>query len=382
MQAEASQLADGVHVASGFGLKVFVNRGHLVVHEGVGKRRQTRYFNRATSGLKRLVVVGRTGFITLDALQWLKGIDAAFVQIGPDGELVAMSGAERFHNTRLRRAQVLAAETNIGIEAMRELLVAKLERQIEIASRISENAARGPLFGQAPTAPVPVVIARQLEALRQGKTLDDLRAREAVAGRWYWHAFGHVPVRFHREWAGRVPEHWRIGGPRTSALSGMKSSRKAATPLHALANYAYAILETEATIVLQAFGFDPSLGILHSDKRYRGSMAADLMEAGRPTADETVLELVDRSELRRGDVYETREGVCRLGPDLARGLAQQAPRMREALTPHAAQLAKTLLGEQAKPVAAPGRRRSRAEAGKGRKRGFTPRPAQASSSRA
>ena len=221
---------------------------------------------------------------------------------------------------------------------------------------------------------MPAVIARQLEALKEGETLDDLRAREAVAGRWYWHAVGHVPVRFHRRWADRgVPEHWRIGGPRTSALSGMKSSRKAATPLHALANYAYAILETEATIVLQAFGFDPSLGILHTDKRYRGSMAADLMEAGRPTADETVLELLDRRELRRGDVYETREGVCRVGPDLARELAQQGPRMREALTPHAAQLAKTLLGEQGKSLAPPARRRSRGEAGKGGKRSFTPR---------
>jgi len=369
-------------VASGYGLKVYVERGHLVVHEGVGTDRRTRRFNRATSGLKRLVVVGRTGFVTFDALQWLKGIDAAFVQIGPDGELVAMSGSERFHNTRLRRAQVLAAETHIGIEAMRELLVAKLERQIETASRISEHAASGPLFGQAPSAPVPVVIARQLEALKEGTTLDELRAREAVAGRWYWHAFGHVPVRFHRSWAGRVPEHWRIGGPRTSALSGMKSSRKAATPLHALVNYAYAILETEATIVLQAFGFDPSLGILHSDKRYRGSFAADLMEPARPAADELVLDLLATRELRRGDIYETREGVCRLGSNVARELAKQGPRMREALTSHAAQLAKTLLGEQAKPVAAPGRRRSRVEAGKGGKRSFTPRPAQAASSRA
>jgi len=372
MHSQSSQLPDGIYVASGFGLKVYVERGHLVVHEGVGRRRETRRFNRATSGLKRLVIVGRTGFVTLDTLQWLKGIDAAFVQIGPDGELVAMSAAERFHNTKLRRAQVLAAETPVGLEAMRDLLAAKLERQIEIASRISEYAVSGPLFGQAPTAPVPVVIARQLDALKEGKTLDDLRAREAVAGRWYWHALGHVPVRFHQSWSDRVPEHWRIGGPRTSALSGMKSSRKAATPLHALANYAYAILETEATILLQAFGFDPSLGILHTDKRYRGSLATDLMEAGRPAADDVVLELLEVRELRRGDVYETREGVCRLGPDLARDLAQRSPALRDALMPHAAQLAKTLLGDQAKRVAAPGRRRSRGEAGKGGKRLSTP----------
>ncbi len=373
MQAETSRLVDGIHVASGYGLKVYVERGHLVVHEGVGRRRETRRLNRATSGLKRLVVIGRTGFITLDALQWLKGIDAALVQIGPDGELVAMTAAERFHNTKLRRAQVMAAGTEVGVRSMRELLVAKLEHQLEITKRIHEHAESGPMFGHAPTAPVPVMIARQLEAIKEATTLDDLRARESVAGRWYWHGVGHVPVQFHRSWADRVPEHWRIGGRRTSALSGMKRSQKAATPLHALVNYAYAILETEATIVLQAFGFDPSLGILHTDKRYRGSLAADLMEAGRPTADEVVLELLGSRELRKGDVYETREGVCRLGPELARELAGGSQAMRDALTPHAAQLAETLLGDQVKRVVRPARGRSRGEAGRGGKRRSEPR---------
>ena len=362
-----------VVVASGYGLKVYVERGHLLVHDGVGRRRETRRFNRATSRLKRLVVIGHSGFISLEAFRWLKGIDAVLAQIGPDGELVAMTAAERFHNTKLRRAQVMAAGTEIGLRAMGELLVSKLERQVAIATGIDERSKGGPMFGHAPTAPVPVVIRRQLEAIREATTFDELRAREAVAGRWYWHALGHVPVRFHRSWAGRVPEHWRIGGPRTSALSGKKSARKAATPLHALANYDYAILETEATIVLQAFGFDASLGILHTDKRYRGSLAADLMEAGRPAADEVVLELLGSRELQRGDVYETREGVCRLGPELARELTRGSQAMRDALTPHAAQLAKTLLGEDGRRVAPPGRRRSRGEAGKGGDRDFGPR---------
>ena len=60
------------------------------------------------------------------------------------------------------------------------------------------------------------------------------------------------------------------------------------------------------------------------------------MEAGRPVADEVVLELLANRELRRGDVYETREGVCRLGPELARELAEPSRDMRDALVPHAA----------------------------------------------
>ena len=76
---------DRVYVASGYGLKLYGNRGHLVVHDGIGCQRRTARFNRATSQLRRLVVLGHTGYVTLDALRWLRDIGAAFVQIDRDG---------------------------------------------------------------------------------------------------------------------------------------------------------------------------------------------------------------------------------------------------------------------------------------------------------
>lgn len=130
-------------------------------------------------------------------------------------------------------------------------------------------------------------------------------------------------------------------------------------------NYAYAILETEATITLQAYGFDPGMGILHTDKRYRGSLAHDLMEPMRPVVDGLVLGLLADHALQRGDVYETREGVCRLGPPLARRLAGWAPSLRPALANSAHELEALLLGA---PGTRPTRRRNATTAGKGGKR--------------
>jgi CRISPR/Cas system-associated endonuclease Cas1 len=153
------------------------------------------------------------------------------------------------------------------------------------------------------------------------------------------------------------------------------SPRKAATPFHALVNYAYAILETEATITLQAHGFDPALGILHSDKRYRGSLAHDLMEPVRPVVDGMVLGLLAEHAMQRGDVYETREGVCRLGPSMARRLARWAPALRPALEDHASRLAALLLADGSVASIRPARKRSAAVAGKGRGRRGTPRVA-------
>ena len=59
-----------------------------------------------------------------------------------------------------------------------------------------------------------------------------------------------------------------------------------------------------ASVSRIAYGFDPGIGILHTDKRYRGSLAHDLMEPARPLVDGMVLDLLDGHALERADVYE------------------------------------------------------------------------------
>lgn len=272
--------------------------------------RETHRFSRAISGLERLVVVGRTGYVTLEALTWLRDVGASFAQIGADGEIVATSAAERSHKSALRRAQGRAAESAAGRDAMRTLIATKLDRQLETVRELAPQLGNLTQFGYLPRDPIPTVIQRQRDALKNARTLDAIRASESVAGRWYWHTLAHVPIAFETSWARHVPEHWHWAGTRTTVLSSYKSSRKAATPLHAMANYAYAILETEAMIVLHAYGFDPTIGILHTDKRYRGSLAHDLIEPVRPIADRLLLDVVAEHRFVRGELIETPEGAC------------------------------------------------------------------------
>ena len=59
MQDQATPPRGGVVVASGYGLKVYVERGHLAVHDGIGGDRRTRRYARVHSGVERLVVPGR-----------------------------------------------------------------------------------------------------------------------------------------------------------------------------------------------------------------------------------------------------------------------------------------------------------------------------------
>jgi CRISPR-associated endonuclease Cas1 len=344
MQPQATEAPPphGLIVAAGYGLKLHVHRGHLIVEDGVGRNRQTRRYHRATSKLKRVVVLGHDGYITLEALRWIRDIGAAFVHVDTDANLIALSARARHHESKLRRAQALAGTDVTGRIATVELLRAKLEHQAQLAERLSHLKAT---VRVKDTQPITVAAAIREAASRMHPDLSyrDLRKLESSAGRNYWQTWARVPVRFDPSWRRAIPQHWHLAGPRTSAAEDKNRARKATTPVHALLNYSYAILEAEATIAAHKLGFDPALGLMHTDQRYRSSLAADLMEPARPAADELVLNLLEHRALRRGDLTETREGVCRVGIPIARLLATHAPDLRAAVAPHAEQLARTLL---------------------------------------
>jgi CRISPR-associated endonuclease Cas1 len=322
----------GIHVATGYGIRVGVERGHLVVEDGIADERRRVRFNRATSRLKRLVVVGRSGSVSLEALRWIVDVGAVFVQIDHDSNLVTMSAPARHHEPALRRAQALAAGSEVGRQITAVLLGEKLDRQAALCERIEH------LTGAVGSAEI---IRAHRERLTADLSLDEMREAESSAGRTYWQAWAKVPVRISDEDRPHLPEHWRLAGPRTSRRDG-HWPRRATTPAHAMLNYLYAILEVEATIAAHASGLDPSLGILHADQRYRTSLAADLMEPTRPLPDGTLFSLLAGGVLSRNDVVETADGTCRLAPRLAALLALQGPSLLAATTPHASLVARLL----------------------------------------
>jgi CRISPR/Cas system-associated endonuclease Cas1 len=240
-------------VVAGYGVKIYVERGHLVVHDGIGRNRETRRFNRATSKLDRLVVIGHTGFVTLEALRWIKDVGASFVQIDADSTLVATSVSEWYSSSRrLRRAQVLAAETEVGRRQLTNLLKAKLIEQARLVNELLAYRPARKGRDRRTDDPQGAILA-QIPELERATTMNELRLAESIAGRQFWQSFANLPIRFESRWRGRVPEHWHQAGPRTSP-GDRKRAKRAQTPAHAILNYLYAILQTEATIAAQRMG--------------------------------------------------------------------------------------------------------------------------------
>jgi len=310
---------DGVLVLTGFGLRIAVDRGHLVLEDGVGKQRRSGRFPRVGGEIRRLVVVGHAGSVSLEALRWLHEIGAAFVQIGADGELIALGVTSALTDARLRRAQALAIGSDVGLSIARMLLLEKVTGQARVLDRINGHRESRQIVSDA------------IGLLGECKSVDQLRFVESRAAAAYWSAWEFLPVNFAGKDAKHVPTHWRTAGTRRSILSS--SPRKAATPVNAILNYLYTVLEAEARLAALAVGCDPALGVIHSDKPSRDSLACDLMEPVRPAVDDFVLSLIESHTFGRTDFFETREGNCRLMPELTQPLGTSALKWAHAIAP-------------------------------------------------
>lgn len=309
----------GVCVVDGYALRLAVERGRLVISDGIGPQRRKSHFARAVVGIRRLVVLGHTGFITLDALRWLADVGVGLIHLDPDGRVLASSANFGLDDPRLRRAQALAWNTPTGLAIARDLLSRKLSGQAQVARDLLGGA----------------VAVATIEKLRPKLDLvespDELMIVEAAAAAAYWEAWSDIGIRWVRVDESRVPDHWRLAGPRSSPLTG--NPRLAATPAHALLNYGYGVLEAEARLACLAAGLDPGLGVLHTDQKSRDSLALDVMEAVRHEVDAHVLDLVLKSVFTADDFHETRQGVCRLLPPLTHNLAGMAVPWARALGP-------------------------------------------------
>jgi len=294
----------GVCVADGWGLKVHVKAGHLIVQDGIGQSRRTRRYHKATSGLHRLVILGHSGYQTLEAVRWLHDAKINTIHIDTDG-IVLTASSHGINNPALRRAQALAASDDTGVEIIRYLLGEKLRGQRDNAKRLGPEAAEE--------------IQVEFKGTQTAESLDQLRIHEQQAAVTYWQTWEGVEVVFVRADQDRTPDHWRTFTSRRSTQSA--SGRRAVTPTNAILNYLYALLEAEARIATIAVGLDPGLGILHLDKYARDSLALDLMEAVRPQVDTYVLDLLEGHRFRATDFHDTRTGNCRIARPLAHALS-------------------------------------------------------------
>jgi CRISPR-associated endonuclease Cas1 len=318
----------GVVVLNGYGIRVEVNAGHLLLHDGIADERRTIRLPRINHGLKRLVMIGSDGFITLEALRWIADQGAAFLMLDRRGKIITVTGPVAPSDSKLRRSQSLALGNGTALKISQELISRKLAGQ-ELLVRDMLHVS-----GTADA------IARFRDELPNAETIEVVRLIESQAARAYWHAWSDIPILWPRKDERRVPENWKRFRSRISSLT--HSPRLAANPPNALLNLLYSVLESESTLAASAMGLMPEIGLLHADTSNRDSLSCDLMEVCRPEVDAFVLHWLQSEHLRKSDFWEDRNGNCRIASSLAIKLCETSATWRRLVAPVAEYVAQEL----------------------------------------
>jgi CRISPR-associated endonuclease Cas1 len=324
----------GVVTLFGYGIQVRVDRGHLVLDDGIGADRRHFRLPRVGHGLKRLVVVGADGFVSLSALRWLADQGASFSMLERDGKVLATTGPVSSSDARLRRAQALAHSNGTALRVARELIRQKLDGQANVARyKLGDDATADK-------------IAQFRSDLVTAEAIPSIRLIEAQAASEYWSAWRALSIAYPKKDLALVPDHWLSFGTRISSLTG--SPRLATNPPNAVLNFLYAILESEARLAAAAIGLDPGLGVLHVDTPNRDSLALDILEPVRPHIDAYVIDTFLRRLIRKEWFFEERSGNARLMASLTERLSETAPMWTRAVAPVAEWVAQALWSRQGK----------------------------------
>jgi CRISPR-associated endonuclease Cas1 len=326
----------GVVTLHGYGISVRVERGHLILEDGIGPVRRYGRFPRVNHGLRRLIVIGSDGAVSFSALRWLADQDAAFAMLERNGSVLAATGPVRPSDSRLRRAQSLAHRTGAAVQISRGLISQKLEGQERIVRGAFQDSALADR------------IAFFRDQLTGATTVEAVRQLESQAAQAYWSAWRSLPINFPTADYRRVPEHWRTFGTRKSILTG--SPRLAVNPSNAMLNYMYALLESESRLAAVAVGLDPGIGVLHVDTDARDSLACDLMEPARPHVDAYLLKWITEGPLRREWFFEQRDGTCRLMGSFAIRLSESLSTWNRVVAPIAEWISRMVWSTAKKPT--------------------------------
>ena len=194
------------------------------------------------------------------------------------------------HNDAARRiAQYrLSLDPDFCLRFSRAIVEAKLRGQLNfIAERRDAD-----LLHRYPLVTCERQLAGLITRIDAQANIAALRGLEGAAAAIYFEALSEI-----------VPESLHFNN---------RNRRPPKDPVNALLSLTYTLLHAEAVLALYGSGLDPFIGFYHALDFGRESLACDVMEALRPQADEFVLALFRREEIRADD-FSTSAAGCLLG---------------------------------------------------------------------
>ena len=232
--------------------------------------------------LERVILVDNSIALSSDVVRVCSEEGIPIYFISNRGQAIASLYSAGLTGTVLtRRAQLLAYESERGVQAAKAMIAGKLENQSNVLRYIAKyrKETDAPLYEELSLVTLEIRDALHEVAQLKAERIEDIREQvmsvEGRAAQKYWTAIGRI-IPPDLSWPGR--EH-----------------RGATDPFNSLLNYGYGILYGRVEQALTLAGLDPYGGFLHADRPGKPSLVLDFVEEFRQAVvDRTVIGLVNK----------------------------------------------------------------------------------------
>jgi CRISPR-associated protein Cas1 len=307
-------------ILAGYGVSLQIDAGTLLIRNGFTdypqKQETYRFFKGDADLPPRIIMLDGSGSITFDVLTWLNEQKVPLVKIDWSGCAVTVISGDSFAANRERVAWQTA--TRSDRRTRMEFCNALIARKIGGCMQTLEESLRHSHAWDRAMNRAKDDLARL--AKDPPETVNELRLLEAQSAVAYFRAWYATSLLWRTSARHPIPDEWRTVGRRFTRVYAT-GSRNASHPVNAILNSAYAVLQSQVQIRLVAEGYDPMLGIMHSDRDDAAAFVFDMMEPERPKVDRAVLSFLKSEALHPADFTIREDGVVRLNPELARRVA-------------------------------------------------------------
>lgn len=290
---------------NGHGIDMHVDGAKLFIKDGrfTTKEEPKQYcFTPQRIDVSSIVIYGRSGNISIEAIRWLIKHGIQITIMNWDGKLLTTMLPPESVQVKIKFAQYRAFEDKkLRLDIAKQFIDAKFERT---------NLVLDYLHQRYPD--VETDFSNVSSKLTKVTNLRDILSVEGRVAIFYWEQIQKI-----------IPSKLEF----TSRSVG-KTNRPigAADTVNCMLNYGYSLLEAECLRAINSVGLDAHVGFLHEMQPGKYSLAYDMQELFRFIVDLAVINLVEMDQMDKKDFIRTDSYTLRLRSTGARKMTDEINR--------------------------------------------------------
>ncbi|WP_462273301.1 CRISPR-associated endonuclease Cas1 [Methanohalophilus sp.] len=286
---------------NGHGIDMRVSGAKLHIKEGrfsTKEEPQEYVYSPKRMDLDNIVVYGKSGNLTLEAIRWLIKHNVQISILNWDGKLLTTMLPPESTNVKTKFSQYHAFEDEqTRIKLARKFIEAKFDKSIVVLDFLKQRYPD-----------IEFDFSDDVEKLNKTGTIRGLMGVEGGVAWKYWNEFAKaIPSDY--DFCARSDQY------RRPIAAGDK--------VNVMLNYGYSLLEAECLRAINSVGLDPHVGFLHEMNSSKNSLAYDLQETFRFIVDLAVFSLVEKGAMDKQDFIRTETYALRLKPTGARKVTEE-----------------------------------------------------------